>query len=1098
MVHEQYLPENHQLHQIQKYKHNISKIRQAHFLKISREQFTRSNVKQNATSGYCITVLLLSSVATDGITNNMGDNVSTSTAETSLKTANVSSATATFKLWRAPTFQNLQLVQPLREEHLRYRLFQLTEIGEGHANAYRLAMANVMSGLDDPQCRAIYILSGTPSGIDLYFGIASNTRTDTELTEMAKTLQTSFEGNFLGANLIGIRKGNPAIDRIQTATKHLGLISGVPSFNDDEARSVEEDFQGIERLANSLVGETWQLVIVAEPGDDLAISDTLDRIYDFSTDISSQLKKSIQKSENTSWSATKTNVMSVSDTHGSNVNDTRGKNDGASDTKSNNKSSSSSLSTNDSQTKNWGTSISKSKSSSNSKTNDTSDSQALGKSGGSSLVYTSDRTDKRVEEIQKHIGESLIPRFQQGRSKGMFRTAIYVCGNTASTYDRLTRNVLSIFQGNAATMTPLRAEKLTNRKVGLPMQIYQYNWQPESSQRDLVYSMPLHTEAHRLSGSTWLTTRELALVAGLPTKELPGLKIRKSVDFALNTSTPSCANSADDALTLGSIIQHGRKLEHSPVLLPKADLNKHVFVTGVTGAGKTTTCMKLLLESGMPFMVIEPAKTEYRALHAQDKNIEYYVLGREDLTPFRLNPFELVSERENLSGHISVLNATLGAVFPMEASMPYLVEEAIIKAYKNKGWDVHGNTNYLMDDPWVEGSDAWPTFGDMIALLDDIIKSKGMGREFEEKYRGSLVSRLSNLTLGTKGRMLNTRHSLDFDKLLDKKVVIELDELKDEQDKALFMGLILSRLAESMKHRHRKEPTFRHLTLIEEAHRLLTRPEPGDPGSKKLGVETFANLLSEVRKYGEGLIIADQIPNKLVSDVIKNTHTKIVHRLFSADDRNTIGDAMGLSDKQKDFLPLLQTGETIMYCGGWHAAVRVQVGQSTNTTSTNIPEDHIQAKGMDQIWLQRRRLYPELSNREAMKNGETLAHFVKDGVKLLNMMLAIKPVLNAPSKNENLANRVQIRYAKSYQTLQDHFEIDTAGLAKLLAALFLDTCGLNSSERTRALFLKILPSALESLSVGVGSFSNYYKDKTTKGEVHALFEDPHFKNLESI
>lgn len=40
----------------------------------------------------------------------------------------------------------------------------------------------------------------------------------------------------------------------------------------------------------------------------------------------------------------------------------------------------------------------------------------------------------------------------------------------------------------------------------------------------------------------------------------------------------------------------------------------HVFVTGVTGSGKTTTCHHLLRESMLPFLVIEPAKTEYRML----------------------------------------------------------------------------------------------------------------------------------------------------------------------------------------------------------------------------------------------------------------------------------------------------------------------------------------------------------------------------------------------------------------------------------------------------------------------------------------------------
>jgi hypothetical protein len=345
--------------------------------------------------------------------------------------------------------------------------------------------------------------------------------------------------------------------------------------------------------------------------------------------------------------------------------------------------------------------------------------------------------------------------------------------------------------------------------------------------------------------------------------------------------------------------------------------------------------------------------------------------------------------------------------------------------------------------------------------------------------------------------MLNTRHSLDFDQLLDKKVVIELEELKDEQDKALFMGLILNRLAECMKHRHRSNPEFRHLTLIEEAHRLLSRPEPGDPGSKKLGVETFANLLAEVRKYGEGLIIADQIPNKLVSDVIKNTHTKIVHRLFSADDRNTIGDAMGLSDEQKDFLPLLQTGEIVMYCGGWHAPVWVKVTQGAKTDEEDIPEELMKAKGIEQLWAQRSRLYPELSKRPEMHNGELLGYFSAEGVELINMMLAIKSayVTRGWAKATGYISRVQPRYARKYQMLCEQNGLDSVVAAQLLTTLFFDASGFDCTEKTEALFMKILPAAFESLVFSVDLF----KEHTETPEGRAIFiTDVLFKKLESI
>ena len=417
---------------------------------------------------------------------------------------------------------------------------------------------------------------------------------------------------------------------------------------------------------------------------------------------------------------------------------------------------------------------------------------------------------------------------------------------------------------------------------------------------------------------------------------------------------------------------------------------------------------------------------------------KYYSLGREDLTTFRLNPFELVSKYQNLSGHISMLKATITAVFPMEASMPSIVEGAIIKAYEEKGWDIALGSNYFVDDPWDTSEKVWPTFSDMIAQLDIVIAAAKMGKEFEEKYRGSLVSRLSALTDGVKGIMINTNHSINFDKLLDEKVVIELEELRDEEDKAFFMALIIGRLAECIKYRHRQQPTFRHMTLIEEAHRLLARPEPGSDGSKAMGVEMFANLLAEVRKYGESLIIADQIPNKLVADVIKNTNTKIVHRLFAADDRNTIGDAIGLNDDQKDFLPLLQPGETIIYSGGWHAPVRAQIDQLADTNAKEINEEQIARMGREQLYTQRETLFPRLSACAILVNQKDFVTFVHAGRGIINILIKLcqAQVKNSPL-NIHESKLVQ-RLHEKVQSSCKHLNISASELAILLQALCLD------------------------------------------------------------
>jgi hypothetical protein len=1047
--------------------------------------------------------------------------------------------------WDAPDFTALPLAhQPDRE--LDYRLFRLHEISEDKPTAYRQAIANVFSNLNASGCACVYLLSGKPEGVELYVGVVADAAGGpADVHEAGKTLKAGFEGNFLGARLVETRDDAPELRAMLAKSRHFGLMTGVPSLNQEPQHAQEDESQGVERLVNSLLGETWQLTVVATPASDEDIRDTLEQVYDLASEVSAHIKQSVQRSENTGYqftdttgssdgrtqgrsesdtrgtskgsSVTETRGTSDSNTRGGSTSDTRGtskgvnQSKGSSDTKSG---SSWSNGSNDSRGTNSGTSESRTTGTSTSNTTGRTDSsshgrndgssesrttgtndatttgrntsRAEGHSGGRSSSQTSERTDKRAEGMLKHLGETLVERFLRGRSKGMYRTAIYLSAENRSTYDRLARGALSTFQGNQSGVTPLRVHKLPDRECSLRdlLQERRSDQHGISTDQALVHSTPLLSRG-AVAGATWLNTEELALVAGMPARELPGLKIRKSVDFALNTSDRSDTVSG---IALGHIVQHGRSLPHSVVRLSPEDLCKHVFVTGVTGAGKTTTCLKLLIESKLPFLVIEPAKTEYRALHGTGLAVEYYCLGREDLAPFRLNPFELVSRHQSLASHIDTLKATLAAVFPMEAAMPQIVEEAIINAYAKKGWMIHENENLLVDDPWAPDSDVWPTFSDMIGELDAVIKSKKMGTEFEEKYRGSLVARLTSLTLGTKGRMLNTRRSMNLDQLLDKRVVIELEELKDEQDKALLMGLILTRLAECMKQRHREQPGFRHLTLVEEAHRLLSRPEPGDPGSKKMGVEMFANLLAEVRKYGEGLIIADQIPNKLVSDVIKNTNTKIVHRLFAADDRNTIGDAMGLSDEQKEFLPMLQPGETIIYCGGWHGPVRLKITETVKTNGAELDEAEIRRHGQRQLWDQRGFLFPRLSAHPALDTPALLAEFLRDATLMLNMLLKLNPK-RQPQTEAVLRDRLRERLVLKYQSWSKRPGFGNALLADGLCRAFQDcavqtTISLNSNDVE--LFQHGLEQAFHHLQDSLTGFDKLLRNNKVFDFLHSI------------
>ena len=433
----------------------------------------------------------------------------------------------------------------------------------------------------------------------------------------------------------------------------------------------------------------------------------------------------------------------------------------------------------------------------------------------------------------------------------------------------------------------------------------------------------------------WISSNELSLIAGLPQKEVVGLGLREEVQFGLNIENNI---KEENKIKLGNLVHSGNILKNIDVCIDKEQLDKHVFITGVTGSGKTTTCQKILMDSKLPFLVIEPAKTEYRILANKYEDILIFTLGRDNVAPFRLNPFEFF-KHESITSRVDMLKASMEAAFEMEAAIPQIIESSIYECYKKYGWNISTNKNEIFDDPFTDGVYAFPTFSDLIAQIDKTVEKQGFDDRLKNDYIGSIKARLEGLTVGAKGLMLDTRRSIDFEKLLEKKVVLELEEIRSGSEKSLIMGFILTNLLEAIKAKFKKNGEFNHITLVEEAHRLLSKYMPGDSPTKKQGVETFTDMLAEIRKYGESLIIVDQIPNKLTPEVLKNTNTKIVHRIFAQDDKEAIGNTMVLSDEQKGFLSNLEVGRAIVFTQGFQKAVQVQINKTSDTTKDIEPDE---------------------------------------------------------------------------------------------------------------------------------------------------------------
>lgn len=581
---------------------------------------------------------------------------------------------------------------------------------------------------------------------------------------------------------------------------------------------------------------------------------------------------------------------------------------------------------------------------SSSKTMGTSENQSttknIGSSTGTSETENIEIIKKEIHSWISYIDETLLPIIDYGKGKGLFRVNTYIFADNSATLLKLGNTLKSLSSGKKGNKRPLEYYRLDNvkdRKIINNLVNFQMNKIQNDIEKDEFYTVN-SIEIGNGFVNDFYSSKELSLIAGLPRKEVNGLKVTKQVEFGLNTTDEKMK----EPLELGNLVQSGKILENSEVNIDKKDLNKHIFVAGVTGTGKTTTCQRILLESGMPFLVVEPAKTEYRIMKLSKKteDMVIFTLGQDNIAPFRLNPFEFFPH-ESLTSRVDMIKAAIEASFDMEAAIPQLIESTIYECYKDYGWNVNTNKNTKFENPFADDVYAFPTFSDILKKVDAVAEKQGFDERLKKDYIGSIKARLQSLTLGSKGLMLNTPRSIDFVGLLDKKVVLEIEEVKNTGEKSFVMGLIMTNLREALRAKYKENKYFKHITLIEEAHRLLSKFEPGDSVNKKQGVEIFADMLAEVRKYGESLIIADQIPNKLTPEVLKNTNTKIIHKLFAEDDKESVGNTMILEKEQKEFLSSLPTGRAVVFSQGWSKAVQVQIKLLTNTTSDEEVDEQI-------------------------------------------------------------------------------------------------------------------------------------------------------------
>lgn len=367
------------------------------------------------------------------------------------------------------------------------------------------------------------------------------------------------------------------------------------------------------------------------------------------------------------------------------------------------------------------------------------------------------------------------------------------------------------------------------------------------------------------------------------------------------------------------------------------NLNKHALICGVTGSGKTNTCFHLLQQlwqEKIPFLVIEPAKSEYRHLMLDSKVFrgdgQVYTLGDEATSPLRLNPFEIM-KGVKVSVHIEALKSIFNASFDMYAPMPQVLEKALNSIYTVRGWDLVQNKNLRLPEGVAPGdpncpAEIYPTMKDLYEIIGPMTESFAYSERIGPDVSAALNARIGGLLSGSKGEIFSRRSSKELTSLFSKPVVVELKHLVNDDEKTFFTSVLLLFLSEYREIQGLKSG-LEHILVMEDGHRLLKKKHGGTSSTNSSSnfVDIFANALSEMRSYGEGMIVVAQNPGQLMPEIMSNTNLKIIHRLVTTDDINAVYGGTYLNEADKNLVIALAAGEALAYQESMHEPQHLQI-----------------------------------------------------------------------------------------------------------------------------------------------------------------------------
>lgn len=739
---------------------------------------------------------------------------------------------------------------------------------------------NILAAAYHSNVSVTLILSSRNGRTGIYLGFKSEipTQSDPELFE-------SIMNGILPGGKISFKQ-TVNISSLAKGCQHGGIITGIPVIRNEDGK---QKFN-LASIARSLYGKNYVIAIISRPVYEKEMEQPLNKLIEIRDALHALSKQTIEGGKTTGNSVSNANTKTIGS----------------------------------SKTSGWAPSlILISHSNSKAKTESASKGKTTSSSENQSRSISIEKQNGFALELEK-VADSYIERMIKGFNSGYWETTI-----TFATKDEFASKILAgTFVGELSKpsdklLPPPRfyLSSLKDRTLFIP--------KAEISSSNSLFPKTL---------ASYITGEELSMLSSPPFESIPGYEIQKMPKLALT----DIGNESE--IEVGSIVDHGNPINKAKMYLSRNDLNKHLFICGLTGSGKTTTVKHILKnlfkKYHIPFLVLESAKRDYRQLLADEvfkDNLNIFTIGDETVSPIRFNPFYIQKGVHPLE-HIDHLKAIFNASFSLYGPMPSILEKCLHEIYVKKGWDLtlgihpfflnkngeYDESRYQFDEHYY----CFPTLTELKEEINRYVKTElGYRGEVQDNIRAAIITRLESLSVGAKGLMFNTYDFFPINELLSKNTIFEMESLSDDDDKAFFLGLILVLIRE---YRQKENPAInpgaqrrglQHALVIEEAHRLLKNVETerynemmGNPKGK--AIELFSNILAEMRSMGQGVAVVEQIPSKISPDVIKNSNTKIVHRLVSKDDQSLLAGSLGLDDHEALYLNRLKTGHALCFKEG--------------------------------------------------------------------------------------------------------------------------------------------------------------------------------------